>query len=236
MRGLPASLALTTALMLAGIPALAESTPAGDEVAEIDPDAFFDALIERYRRLERYRDVVDAEYVTIRDGAAPHEVRSRLVCQVEADRLRVVTAGAQVRGGLGVDVSLNRSPAVEALVMRYNLWLAPHLTLKFADDPRQEFRLGVAGGVRAEDARPLERGGRAMVQLVLVEPVDAEAPAGTPARFVLYVNAETLLVERVEGEQVLPDGARYTTVLDITPRDVEPRRPGDSSQVIEIVG
>jgi hypothetical protein len=31
-----------------------------------------------------------------------------------------------------------------------------------------------------------------------------------------------MLVERIEGEQFLPDGARYTTTLRITPREVVP--------------
>ena len=37
------------------------------------------------------------------------------------------------------------------------------------------------------------------------------------AKFDLYIDPESLLVERIEGEQRLPDGADYYTSLDITP-------------------
>jgi hypothetical protein len=188
--------------------------------AEIDAEAFFDGLIERYRHIQFYLDVVEAEYTTARDDEDPHRVSSRLVCRVEGDVLRVESAAAQVREGLGID-SLTRSPAVEALVLRYNLWLAPHMALKFSENPRRDFRLGVSAGFSAEKASVMGEDVPPRVRLELVERTPEESEA-LPARFVLWVNLETMLVERIEGEQFLPDGARYTTTLRITPREVVP--------------
>ena len=37
------------------------------------------------------------------------------------------------------------------------------------------------------------------------------------AKFDLYVDPESMLIQRIEGEQRLPDGADYSTTLDITP-------------------
>jgi hypothetical protein len=41
------------------------------------------------------------------------------------------------------------------------------------------------------------------------------------ARFDLFINPETMLVERIDGEQQLPDGARCTTTMQITPHVYE---------------
>jgi hypothetical protein len=40
------------------------------------------------------------------------------------------------------------------------------------------------------------------------------------AKFDLFVNPDSMLIERIEGEQVLPDGANYSTTLQITPGEV----------------
>ena len=218
-----ASLIVAATALAGAQPAAAAQEPrTEDAAAEIDAAAFFDGLVERYRHIESYLDVVEAEYTTFRGDEEPHRIRSRLVCRVEDDLLRVESAAAQVREGLGLD-SLTRSPAVEALVLRYNIWLAPHMALKFSEDPRRDFRLGVPAGFSAEKASVVSEGTPARVRLVLVERAPAESEAA-PARFVLLVNLETMLVERIEGEQLLPDGARFTTTLRITPHAVVPLR------------
>ena len=35
----------------------------------------------------------------------------------------------------------------------------------------------------------------------------------------LWVEPETMLIERLQGEQTLPDGARYRVTLAITPQE-----------------
>lgn len=50
------------------------------------------------------------------------------------------------------------------------------------------------------------------------------------ARFDLLVNLQSMLIERIEGEQRLPDGAEYRTTLDITPILAEQPEPANQPQ------
>ena len=199
-----------------------EHGTSANAVSEIDPQAFFGRLIERYRRLETYRDTVDVVYVTAAVGREPHRVVSRISCRIAEGRLRVQTAGSQVRDSIGLDVPIKRSPAMEALVLRYNLWLAPHMTLRFAEDPRKEFRLGVDEGFTPDSARLVTIAGRQKIHLHL-------RSAGGPgeqvtAAFDLIVDPNTMLIERIDGEQRLPDGTNYRTSLRITPLEATGKR------------
>ncbi len=192
-----------------------EHGTSANAVSEIDPQAFFGRLIERYRRLKTYRDTVDAVYVTAAVGREPHRVVSRISCRIADGRLRVQTAGSRVRGSIGLDVPIKRSPAMEALVLRYNLWLAPHMTLRFAEDPRKEFRLGVDEGFTPDSARLVTVAGRQMIHLHL-RSADGSGEQVTAA-FDLIVDPDRMLIERIDGEQRLPDGTSYQTSLRITP-------------------
>ena len=192
-----------------------EHGTSANAVSEIDPQAFFERLIERYRRLETYRDTVDVVYVTEAVGREPHRVVSRISCRIADGRLRVQTAGSRVRDSIGLDVPIKRSPAMEALVLRYNLWLAPHMTLRFAEDPRKEFRLGVDEGFTPDSARLVTVAGRQMIHLHL-RSADGSGERVTAA-FDLIVDPDTMLIERIDGEQRLPNGTNYRTSLRITP-------------------
>ncbi len=192
-----------------------EHGTSANAVSEINPQAFFERLIERYRRLETYRDTVDVVYVTAAVGREPHRVVSRISCRIADGRLRVQTAGSQVRDSIGLDVPIKRSPAMEALVLRYNLWLAPHMTLRFAEYPRKEFRLGVDEGFTPDSARLVTVAGRQMIHLHL-RSADGSGERVTAA-FDLIVDPDTMLIERIDGEQRLPDGTNYRTSLRITP-------------------
>ncbi|MCZ6810384.1 MAG: hypothetical protein O7D97_00135 [Planctomycetota bacterium] len=192
------------------------------------PLALFDQLVERYWRLSAYEDLTHIVQITTREGQAPHRVETRIACRIDNDTLRIETPGSQVREGIGLDTPLKKSPAMDALVLRYNLWLAPHMALRFTDDPLKEFRLGVKEGFTPTKAEHVTAEKKQWVRLEL-KSGDGLSEDYT-ARFDLFVNLQSMLVERIEGEQRLPDGAEYRTTLDITPILTEQAEPVNQSQ------
>ncbi len=211
--------------------ALAVSAPAGAqepgaadqpaptaEAAVVEPAPFFAALVDRYRGLTAYEDVADVVEVRTRSGRPPLRVETRIACTLEGEALTVTTPGSQFRSSAGLDVPIDSSPAMEALVLRYNLWLAPHMALHFLDEPLKELRLGVPEGFTAAEAETVTVDEKHLVRLELrsedpARPADAEAAA----RFEFWVDPQSMLIERIDGRQRLPDGADYRTTLEITP-------------------
>ena len=193
---------------------------------EIDADAFFTALAERYRSLTAYRDTVEVVQVTRREGEEPHRVETRIACVIEDGTLRVETPGSQVREAMRLDVPVRMSPAMQALQLRYNLWLAPHLVLRFTDKPLAEFRLGVEKGFKVIGAEPVVVRDRQLVHLTL-QSAETDGEAKAVSRFDLFIDSALMLMVRVEGRQRLPDGADYHTMLDITPEYAEIAEPRD---------
>ncbi len=207
----------------AGEGQLPKAAPGDRQPAAPDASAVLDRLIERYRGLEAYRDSAEVVCVTEREGEAPHRVETRIACEIDGGRLKVHTPGSQIRDAVGVEAPVAPSPAMEALVRRYRLWIAPHMALRFTEDPRREFRLGVGEGFTATKAEPVEEAGRSLIRLEL-RSGDGLSESCT-ARFDLFVDPSTMLVERVEGQQRLPDGAQYRTTLRIAPERAEPSAP-----------
>ncbi len=180
-----------------------------------DARAFFQSLVDRYRRLVAYEDVADVVQITTMPGEEPQRVETRIAATIQDNKLRVETPGSQVRDGIGLDVPLNTSPANEAFVQKYNLWIAPHMALRLTDEPLQDFRLGVDEGFTPTKVETVTIDNKSTVHLQLTSG-DGLSEDYT-ARFELYVNPESMLIERIEGEQRLPDGADYRTTLQITP-------------------
>jgi hypothetical protein len=185
----------------------------------IDPSCFFDVLIDRYQRLKAYEDVSDVTQVTRRAGEEPKELQTRIGCEIEEGKLHVETPASQIRRGMGLDLEYRRSRAMEAAALEYDIWLAPHMALRFADEPRREFRAGVADGFTATDAETITIDARPMVHLELRAGDGRDGDCA--AQFDLYVNPESMLIERIEGTQRLPDGGDFRTTLDITPLAAE---------------
>ena len=190
-----------------------------------DPRAFFDAVADRYRQLVTYEDTVDVIEIVTRDEGVPHRVQTRLSCRLENSRLYVDSAASQVRSG-AVDAPLARSPGMASLVLRYNLWIAPHMVLHFKENPLAEFRLGVPQGFTPTRAEPVTVDDRELIYIELkaADPPD-EAGSDAPvdvAQFELWVNPSSMLIERIRGRQTMPDGAAYETTLEITPLVSDP--------------
>ncbi|MHC4126972.1 MAG: hypothetical protein ACYS1E_08575 [Planctomycetota bacterium] len=228
LRNRLASSAILMGALAVSAPAGAQGPGAGDqpgpavdaaaEAAGVEPAPFFGALVERYRGLTAYEDVADLVEVRTRAGRPPLRVETRIACKLEGDALTVTTPGSQFRTSAGLDVPIDSSPAMEALVLRYNLWLAPHMALHFLDEPLQELRLGVPEGFTAAEAETVTVDQKRLVRLELrsadpAVPADAEAAA----RFEFWVDPQSMLIERIDGRQRLPDGADYRTTLQITP-------------------
>ena len=180
-----------------------------------DALAFFESLVDHYRALVAYEDVADVVQITTRPGEEPQRVETRIAATIQDGNLRVETPGSQMRDGIGLDVPLKTSPAMEAFVEKYNLWIAPHMALRFTDEPLQDFRLGVDEGFTPTFTETVIIDGRSLVHVQL-RSGDGLSEDYT-AKFDLYVDPDSMLIQRIEGEQRLPDGAEFSTTLEITP-------------------
>ncbi len=207
--------------------AAAAPKPAPDgcaTVAIIEPTALFQQLVARYRGLAVYRDTARIVHVTHRMGEETSRIETEIDCEIRDGDLKVTTPASQIRSSLGFDLPVRKSQAVESADRGYDLWLAPHMTLRFVDDPLKSFRNGVEEGFTPIDAELVTIDNRDML-LMELRSGDGLSESCT-AKFDLFINPETMLVERIDGEQHMPDGARCTTSMHITPHvyefDVEP--------------
>jgi hypothetical protein len=204
--------------VVAGASSPAESLAEAERTPE-RVEAIFDTLVDRYRQLVDYEDTVAVVETVTRESQEPHRVETRLACRIENDRLRIDSPSAQVRGRVGLGTPVARSTAMESLALRYDLWIAPHLALRFKKDPLAEFRLGVPQGFIVSGVEKVSWRDRPFLKIRLKAAAvqDADADAATTAQYDLWVNPDSMLIERVIGQQRLPDGADYRLTMDITP-------------------
>ncbi len=207
-------IAIAVAILAMQVPAAGQAPAAGDAPA-IEPAALFATLAERYRQLAVYEDAADVEQVTEPPGGEARRHELRIACRLEGGRLRITTPGSQVLEGAGLEDSQDLSPALRELTERYNLWLAPHMVLHCAEQPLRTFRAGVPEGFVPIEAEPVELEGRSLIRLRLESPVAADAGRPPTARFDLWIEPKSMLIERIEGTQRLPDGSTYRTTLEI---------------------
>lgn len=193
--------------------------PGAPEV-KLDPRKVFDEIVSRYRDLTVYEDSVVIEQVILREGQEPSRTETRVMCSIsDAGSLSITTPGEQVREAIGIGGVLRRSPLMQDIDRRYGLWLAPHMTLRFAKDPLQQWREGVDEGFTPVKAERTKRDDRELLRVEL-RSGDGRSEAAH-STFEIFLNPESMLVVRVEGRQNLPDGSIHTTRLDITPLRVE---------------
>lgn len=203
----------------------------GAEV-KIDPTVFFQKLVARYRGLSLYKDIINVVHITQREGHEPARVESRLTCEVADGSLNVKTPGSQTRNGLGVTVPMKPSQPIADAKRKYDLWLAPHMALKFTENPLKEIRAGVEHEFTATEAEAVTIDNKRMVHVELRSGCTGDgASEDCAARVDLYVNSESMLIERIEAEQRMPDGANYSTTLQITPEQVEGELAEDAEPV-----
>lgn len=211
------------AIVLAGL--LGAPPPAAGD-PPLDAAVVFGQLARRYRDLTVYRDTTTAVEVIEPAEGEPRRTETTFVCDLRDGKLRIITPGSQLRKEVGIDKPESGAAGkgdkggmdgMDKLVHRYNLWLAPHMALHFAREPLADFRQGVPEGFRPARAQWVTLEERRFVKLDLVAGSPPEAdPAGT-ASFNLWINPRSVLIERLEGRQNLPDGTTQHIVLEIRP-------------------
>lgn len=197
------------------------ASPAGKGAIDlpIDPSVFFQRLVHRYKGLHLYRDSVRLVQVTMREGAEAARVETEIGCEIHDNNLHVKTPASQARSSVGLDLPVRHSPAAAAAQRGYDLWIAPHMTLKFDDEPLKHFRAGVDEGFTPTGAESITIDNHTLVHVQLRSGDGLSESCN--ATFDLFVNPQTMLVERIDGEQKMPDGGSCTTSLRITPQEAE---------------
>ena len=209
----------------------APASPAA--TSTIEPLAFFEMLVERYRRIAFYSDRVRLTQTFARSGESPRRLDTEFACAIDEEGLRVQTAARQAATAMGLAPSIRTTPTMRRLKQRYDLWLAPHMMLKFAREPLQEFRDGVREGFTPTDAASVTVDEHPMVHVKLESAPDPDE--SQRAIFDLYVNPESMLIERIEGAQQLADGTSLVTTLDIEPVAIDTAAAAnDASSLPEI--
>src|SRR5262249_7382746 len=107
-------------------------------------------------------------------------------------------------------------------------WLAPHMIMRFSDQPLKDFRAGVDEGFTATAAKSITVDNRKLVQLALKS--GDGLSESSAAKFDLFINPESMLIERIEGQQRLPDGANCKTTFKITSIECEPESEPEHSR------
>jgi hypothetical protein len=226
---------------LKGLPALSACAPAttapdvhadpsvAPSETELDPLETFLKIVARYRRLTTYRDSVKLVQVMQRVDQEPQRQEWSLVCEIVDGKLRVTTPASQVVETLGLKIPVRGNADSDQTAQNQAVWLAPHMAMKYADNPLGQFRAGVKEGFAATDAERIIEDERSLVH---VEMKSAGCVSDDcPAAFDLYVNTESMLIERIEGHQTLPDGAELQTTVEITPQEIEaPTESMESTQ------
>ena len=180
-----------------------------DELGELDPIRFFKRLVDRYRSIEDYVEETEIERITHDPATDDPPIRMRTRVRAEVRDARLIVE----RPGLLDDVGRSLTSSKPGATAQ-DLWLLPHLRLRFSDSPLEEFRPTEEGGFRAAEADRVVVDDREMVRVELRAGGEAES-GPTDARFSLLVDPERMLVERVEGEEWLPGGLRQQTTLRI---------------------
>ena len=98
--------------------------------------------------------------------------------------------------------------------------------LHFAQEPLRSFRQGVPQGFRVVGAEwtTLEKDRAIRLELESDDPPDREVAA---AAFSLWIDPRSMLIERIEGRQQLPDGSTQKLTLEIEPVEEAMGEEGD---------
>jgi len=206
----------------------ASTTNPDQAAAQLDPLETFQQVVDRYHRIITYKDSVRMVQTTQRDGEESHSVETKLSCEIADGKLRVETAASAIRHALGIEIADAGAAVVEKAKLKYDLWLAPHMAMRFANQPLKELRAGVEEGFTATGAESVIVDNRRMVHVALKSGDGLSEDCS--ARFDLFINPESMLIERIDGEQRTADGVHCQTSLHITPirfesEEEEPSQP-----------
>ena len=199
-------------------PADLPTSPAAD-AQDYPATDLFAQVVERYRSLAIYEDTVVLEQTTARNGELPRVEQTELTCALTQDGgVEVTTPEEENRASLGLGFIFDSNPGLADLRRKYDLWLAPHLGLRSRAEPLRAFREGIDEGFMPMKAERVTIDDQEMLRL------DLHSGDGNSqtyrAKYELFINPQTLLIMRVRGAQLLPDGANLLTDYTITPQHV----------------
>lgn len=221
LAAIAAGATLSSAAVAHDVPVTPLDRPRSALRKSIPPDAwtFFQQLVDRYRSLHRYSEEAEVEQVTEDPAtdAPPIRSRSRVRAEVDEGRLSVDSSSLAER------VVETVAPDGEEAMLESDLWMLPHLRLRFDDQPLESFRPGARQPFRPAEVDRVRVEDRELVRVDLLS-----GETGAPdARFSLFVDPERMLVERVEGDEWLPGGLRHRTTVTIESHEVHETRPID---------
>jgi hypothetical protein len=222
------SFGVMTAMLVTGGSLIAEtpSTILETPVTESSPRdgsrtealVFFQRLVERYRALHRYTEEAEVEQVTDDPATDAPPIRTRSRVRAEVDDRQLTVESSSLVDAISETLRPSGDGATDA-----ELWMLPHLRLKFDEKPMESFRPATRTPFRASEIDRVRVDDR---ELVRVELLSGET--GAPdAKFSLYVDPDRMLVERVEGDEWLPGGLRHRTTVRIDAQEVHESRPAE---------
>jgi len=196
-----------------------EACPSAETASNPIAHELFDRVVERYRSLQVYEDTVVLEQTTARSGELPRVEETELACELTGEGgLEVTTPREKSRGSIGLSFVLDSNPALETLRRKYDLWLAPHMGLRAHESPLRSFREGIDEGFMPITAERVVVDDGEMLRL------DLHSGDGNSetyrAKYELFIHPQTLLIMRIRGAQILPDGSNLLTDYAITPSHV----------------
>lgn len=220
-----ASMCACSVLMAAPLVAAEDGgTEISQRGEELNASAFFADLVTRYREMTGYVEDTEVEQETsdLETGDPPVRTRTRIRAEITDGRLRVERPGLlddAVRTVVGESIGLEDGESAS----ESDLWLLPHMSLRFTDSVLQNFRAGVEQPFAPVEAELVNLNDRDLVRLELRSGDGFGIADG--ATFELFVDPDRMIIERVEGQQMLSSGLAFRTSLKIDPLHV--REPGD---------
>lgn len=184
--------------------------------ASIDADTLFGKLVDRYRGLALYQDSVKLAHRTVERTAQPSSsVQQSMGCTVDGTTLAVISSAL----GTGGSCDAQDASPLAKLELARQLWTLPHLALRFAEEPLRSMRGGCGTLVPTQvDEVTIDQ--KQLLRLHLTserDPTGAVEVSCEESTVDLFVNPQSLLVERVEHSHTIAEGVRYEATLEITP-------------------
>jgi hypothetical protein len=218
--GLMAAMLVTGGSLVADTPNVVVDLPGSESLirdgSRTEALAFFQRLVERYRALHRYTEEAEVEQVTDDPATDAPPIRTRAKVRAEVDDRELTVESSSLLDAVSDTLRPSEDGATDA-----ELWMLPHLRLKFDEKPMESFRPATRTPFRASEIDRVRVDDR---ELVRVELLSGET--GAPdAKFSLYVDPDRMLVERVEGDEWLPGGLRHRTTVRIDAQEVHESRP-----------
>lgn len=184
----------------------------------LDANTLFGKLVDRYRGLSFYKDSVKLAHRTVvpqAPAATAPAVEQSIDCTIRGTLLDVVSSAI----GAGASCDARDVSPVGKLALAQQMWLLPHMALRFADEPLRSMHGGDCGALVPTSVEEVTIGERPLLRLHLQSGGAAPDPATTcePTSLDFYVNPQSMLIERIEHTHELGKGVRYEATLEITP-------------------